>query len=128
MAVTLFLKYRGNSGIIQVVYDDYVRIELHNVSGSLKGNDARLTDDSEPCDVHMIRARFSRKKIHAFIPRDKNVSKIGGGEAQQKNLTELENTIKLNELTLMYILGEDKLTEIYLIGKRTLRFICSESE
>ena len=63
-----------------VVYDDYVRIELHNVPGSLKGNDARLTDDSEPCDVHMILARFSRKKIHAFIPRDKNVSKIGGGE------------------------------------------------
>ena len=52
----------------------------NNVPGSLKGNDARLTDDSEPCDVHMILARFSRKKIHAFIPRDKNVSKIGGGE------------------------------------------------
>lgn len=111
-----------------VVYDDYVRIELHNVPGSLKGSDARLTDDSEPCDVHMILARFSRKKIHAFIPRDKNVSKIGGGEAQQNNPAESENMIKLNELPLMYTLGEDKLTEIFLIGKRTLRFICSESE
>ena len=52
----------------------------------------------------------------------------GVGEAEQNNLTELENTIKLNELPLMHSLGEDKLTEIFLIGKRTLRFICSDSE
>ena len=54
-----------------VVYDDYVRIELHNVPGSLKGNDARLTDNSESCDVHMILARFSRKKFTLSSRRTK---------------------------------------------------------
>ena len=56
------------------------------------------------------------------------MSVFGGNEAQQNNPAESENMIKLNELPLMYTLGEDKLTEIFLIGKRTLRFICSESE
>lgn len=88
----------------------------------------------EPARKKSLRIRLptiSRQKKTArrvFIISDKNVSVFGGNEAEQNNLTELENTIKLNELPLMYSLGEDKLTEIFLIGKRTLRFICSESE
>jgi len=84
--------------------------------------------DSEPCDVHMILARFSRKKIHAFIPRDKNVSKIGGGEAEENSVMVCEEVKDLKHLPPMYAVGDDMLTGVYLIGKATLRMMYCGSD
>ena len=74
-------------------------------------------------------ARFSRKKIHAFIPRDKNVSKIGGGEAEENSVMVCEDVKDLKHLPPMYAVGDDMLTGVYLIGKATLRMMyCGEAE
>ena len=47
----------------------------------------------------------------------------GGGEPRQTKITDFENEDALKHLPLLRFLGDDKLTEVYVVGKATLRRI-----
>ena len=42
--------------------------------------EARLTDSSEPCDIHTIISKFTEKNNHGPAKSDKSVSFPGGGD------------------------------------------------
>ncbi len=80
-----------------------------------------VVENSEPCSIHTLISKFLQKNNHDLAKSDKVASFCGGGEPGQTEIPYFENEDALKHLPLLRFLGDDKLTEVYVVGKAVLR-------